>query len=187
MNKYTLHPWHGISQGAKAPQIVEAFIEIPAYSKVKYELDKDSGHLRMDRVLFSAVHYPQNYGFIPRTLDHDGDPLDILVVMSDAVTPGALVEAKVLGVMHMIDQGKIDDKIIAVATGDIAFSKVNELNDLPPYTIEAIVRFFKDYKLLEKKTTKIEDDLGDKESAYKVIQECIEMYEREFCKNEIKL
>ena len=177
---YTLHPWHGITPGKKAPEIVEAYIEIPAHSQIKYELDSDSGLLRVDRMLFSAVHYPQNYGFIPQTLDYDGDPLDILVVMHEPVTPGCLIQARVLGVMHMIDQGKIDDKIVAVCVGDPTYSNVHEISDLPPYTTEAIIRFFKDYKLLEKKTTQIEDKIGTREAAYEVIKNTMKLYQEKY-------
>ena len=117
-NLYAQNPWHAVSIGKKIPQFVQAIIEIPKGSKAKYELDKESGLLKLDRVLFSAVHYPANYGFIPQTYCDDKDPLDILVICSVDVEPLCLIEAKVIGVMHMIDGGEIDDKIIAVAAHD---------------------------------------------------------------------
>ena len=112
----------------KAPEVVNAIIEIPAESKGKYELDKDSGLLKLDRVLFSSVHYPHNYGFIPQTYCEDHDPLDILVICSISVEPMCLLEAKVIGVMRMVDQGEADDKIIAVAKSDMSVSHINEIN-----------------------------------------------------------
>ena len=117
-NLYAQNPWHAVAIGKKIPQFVQAIIEIPKGSKAKYELDKESGLLKLDRVLFSAVHYPANYGFIPQTYCDDKDPLDILVICSVDVEPLCLIEAKVIGVMHMIDGGEIDDKIIAVAAHD---------------------------------------------------------------------
>src|SRR4051812_35040785 len=112
------HPWHGIGPGKGAPAIVNAIIEIPQGSRAKYEIDKDSGLLKLDRVIYSSFHYPVNYGFIPQTLGQDSDPLDILVLCSQAIQPLCLVEAVVIGNMQMIDTGKQDDKIIAVASND---------------------------------------------------------------------
>jgi inorganic pyrophosphatase len=112
------HPWHGASYGEKAPDQVNALIEIPKGSRAKYEVDKDTGLLRLDRVIYSSFHYPVNYGFIPQTLGYDGDPLDILVLCSQSIQSLCLVEANVIGNMQMIDQGQADDKIIAVASKD---------------------------------------------------------------------
>lgn len=142
------NPWHFVSPGADAPQIVNAIIEIPTGSKAKYELDKESGLLKLDRVLFSAVHYPANYGFIPMTYCDDKDPLDILVICSVEVEPLCLIEAKVIGVMRMIDQGEGDDKIIAVAKNDKSINHVNDISDLPEHILQQIHRFFSDYKKL---------------------------------------
>ena len=131
--------------------MVNAIIEIPSDSKAKYELDKDSGLLRLDRVLFSSVHYPQNYGFIPQTYCDDNDPLDILVISSISVEPLCLMEAKVIGVMKMVDQGEEDDKIIAVARRDMSVSHFNDISELPKNITQQIHRFFSDYKKMEHK------------------------------------
>src|SRR5438046_8928683 len=115
---YVLHPWHGAEYGDKAPSIVNALIEIPQGSKTKYEIEKKTGLLRLDRVIYSSFHYPVNYGFIPQTFGKDSDPLDILVICSESIQPLCIVEANVIGNMQMIDAGLVDDKIIAVAAKD---------------------------------------------------------------------
>src|SRR5687767_5380667 len=125
------HPWHGAHYGSKAPQRVNALIEIPQGSRAKYEVDKDTGLLRLDRVIYSSFHYPINYGFIPRTLGQDGDPLDILVLCSQPIQPLCLVEAMVIGNMQMIDTGTMDDKIIAVALKDPSVNHIKSVDDLP--------------------------------------------------------
>ena len=125
--QFVKNPWHCVPYGSNAPQFVNAIIEIPINSNVKYELDKDSGLLKLDRVLFSSVHYPANYGFIPQTYCDDKDPLDILVLCSVKVQPLCLIQAKVIGVMKMIDQDQEDDKIIAVAKNDMSVSKYNDI------------------------------------------------------------
>ena len=126
------NPWHEVSYGAEAPEVVTAIIEISKGSKAKYELDKETGMLRLDRVLFSAVHYPANYGFIPQTYCDNKDPLDILVISQIDVQPLCLVEAKVIGVMRMIDGGEADDKIIAVANNDVSVNYMSDISQLPP-------------------------------------------------------
>jgi len=161
--------------GENVPEIVNAIIEIPKGSKAKYEMDKDSGLLRLDRVLFSSVMYPANYGFIPKTYCDDNDPLDILVLCSIDVFPMSLIEAKVIGVMHMVDNGEQDDKIIAVAKNDMSVNYINDIAELPPHTMTEIVRFFKDYKKLEGKNVTIEHLLG-MSYAHKVITESMELY-----------
>lgn len=173
------HPWHSISPGENAPQSVTAIIEIPKGSKAKYEIDKDSGLLKLDRMLFSSVMYPANYGFIPQTYCDDHDPLDILVLCAADVYPMSIVEAKVIGVMHMVDNGEQDDKIIAVAKNDMSVNYIEDLKELPPHTMKEIVRFFQDYKALEEKNVTIEHLLG-KNYAFKVIQESIELYNSTF-------
>ena len=175
----TLHPWHQVSPGENIPEIVNAIIEIPKGSKAKYEIDKDSGLLKLDRVLFSSVMYPANYGFIPQTYCDDKDPLDILVLCSIDVFPMSIIEAKVVGVMHMVDNGEQDDKIIAVAKNDMSVNYINDLNELPPHAMTEIVRFFKDYKKLEGKNVTIEHLLGLR-YAHKVIQESLELYKTTF-------
>ena len=171
------HPWHNVSPGKDAPAFVNAIIEIPKGSKGKYELDKKSGLLRLDRVLYSSVHYPANYGFIPQTFCDDGDPLDILVICSIDVDPLCIIDAKVLGSMHMIDESLRDDKIIAVAKNDVSVNYINDLNELPPYAMSELKRFFEDYKKLEHKNVSVEHFIGQ-EDAYKIINESIELYNK---------
>lgn len=176
MNKDDHHPWHQVSPGEKLPECVNAIIEIPKGSKAKYEIDKDSNLIKLDRVLFSSVMYPANYGFIPQTFCDDNDPLDILVLCSVDVYPLSIVEAKVIGVMHMVDNGEQDDKIIAVAKNDMSVNYINDIDELPPHTMKEIVRFFQDYKALEGKDVAIEQLLG-REYAFKVIKESLELYD----------
>jgi inorganic pyrophosphatase len=171
------HPWHDISPGNEAPQIVHAIIEIKRGSKAKYEVDKESGLLRLDRVLHTAFYYPVNYGFIPQTFAGDGDPLDILVLSQVDMEPLSLVSAKVIGVMRMIDKG-IDDKIIAVCADDIAVNHINSLDDLPPHLMSEIKHFFEQYKQLEHSDVVVEEFM-DAAHAYKIIQENIADYKRD--------
>jgi inorganic pyrophosphatase len=158
-----------------AEGLVKCIVEIPKGSKVKYELDKETGLLRLDRVLYSSVHYPVNYGFIPQTLDYDGDPLDILVICQERIEPLCLVEAKIIGVMHMIDNGDNDDKIIAVANKDIAVNYLDDISQLPPHTSVEVKRFFEDYKTLENKVVEIER-FENRAKALEVIRHCQERY-----------
>jgi inorganic pyrophosphatase len=173
------NPWHHVQYGESAPKEVQAIIEIPKGSKAKYELDKESGLLKLDRVLFSAVHYPANYGFIPQTYCEDGDPLDILVFCSIEVESMAIIDAKVIGVMSMLDQGERDDKILAVAKNDMSVNHIDDISQLPPHTNKEVRRFFEDYKKLENKSVKVEEFQG-KEVAYKIIEEAIQKYKEEF-------
>lgn len=159
-----MHPWHDVEIGNEAPQIVTAVIEVPKGSKVKYELDKESGLIKVDRILFSSVHYPSNYGFIPRTLCEDRDPLDILVLGQEATIPLSLMRARPIGVMKMEDQGEADDKIIAVHADDPEFFHYQNIIELPPHWIKQVKRFFEDYKALEMKTVRVNDFLGPNEA-----------------------
>jgi inorganic pyrophosphatase len=136
------HAWHDISPGAHLPQEFYSVIEIPLGSNVKYELDKNSGLIKMDRVLYSAVYYPANYGFIPQTLAEDDDPLDVLVLSQEGVAPLTLMPARAIGLMTMMDAGKKDHKIIAVATGDPEFSAYHKPEDLPSHRLVMVRRFF---------------------------------------------
>lgn len=169
------HPWHSIEPGNESPLFVRSIIEIPKGSKGKYELDKQSGLLRLDRVLFSSVHYPANYGFIPQTFCDDQDPLDILVICSIDVIPMCIIEAKVIGAMEMIDGEERDDKIIAVARHDMSVNYLNDLSELPPHTLVELRRFFEDYKMLEHKNVIVEQFMN-REKAFEIINEGINLY-----------
>lgn len=176
---FVLHPWHGADHGDKAPSVVNALIEIPQGSKTKYEIDKKTGLLKLDRVIYSSFHYPVNYGFIPKTLGQDGDPLDILVMCSESIQPLCLVEAYVIGNMQMIDTGLIDDKIIAVAIHDPSVNYIRELAEVPPHFFAVLKNYFEQYKVLENKKVEI-NDFQDKDIAYKVIEESIRFYKQSF-------
>jgi inorganic pyrophosphatase len=178
---YVLHPWHGAHYGDKAPQVVNGLIEIPKGSRAKYEIDKNTGLLKLDRVIYSSFHYPINYGFIPQTLGLDGDPLDILVMCSESIQPLCLVEATVIGNMQMIDTGVADDKIIAVASKDPAVNYITGVNDLPKHFIAVLRNYFEQYKVLENKKVEI-DEFQDKHAAYKVIEDAVALYKTRFAK-----
>lgn len=173
------NPWHAVNIGDKQPHSVQAIIEIPQRSKAKYELDKDSGLLRLDRVLYSSVHYPANYGFIPQTLGEDNDPLDILVLSQIAIQPLCIVQAKVIGVMRMIDNGEADDKIIAVAEDDMSVAHYTHVDELPLHHRIELKHFFEEYKLLENKTVQVED-FQDVDLAKEIIQRAITAYKKAF-------
>ena len=143
------HLWHDLSPGAEQPRVVRAVIEIPGGSKNKYELDKESGLLKLDRVLFSAVHYPADYGFIPGTLGGDGDPLDILVLLTEPSFPGCLMEVRPLGLLGLRDAGERDEKILAVLLEDPLDEEYRKLSDVPNYLRREIEQFFRTYKQLE--------------------------------------
>lgn len=176
-----MHPWHDVSLQDQAPKVVPAVIEIPKGSKTKYELDKPSGLIRVDRILFSSVVYPSNYGFIPRTYCADNDPLDILVLGQEAVVPLAIMRAKPIGVMKMLDQGAEDDKIIAVHLDDPEYSFYDSITQLPAHRMNEVQRFFEDYKMLEKKAVTVEGFL-DREDALKTITAAIDLYQATFLK-----
>ncbi|CAN5168298.1 inorganic diphosphatase [soil metagenome] len=177
-----MNPWHDVKYGDNAPEIVNALIEIPKGSKGKFELDKESGLIKLDRVLYSSVHYPANYGFIPQTYCDDNDPLDILVFSSIPLPVRCLLDAKVSGVMRMVDSGEIDDKIIAVAANDISVSYRNDISELPPHTTVEMRAFFEDYKNLEHKQVVVEEFLG-REKAFEIVNEAIELYKNNFVEN----
>ena len=175
------HPWHGVHYGEHAPSKVNALIEIPQGARSKYEVDKDTGLLRLDRVIYSSFHYPINYGFIPQTLGQDNDPLDILVICSQSIQPLCLVEATVIGNMQMIDNGTMDDKIIAVAAKDPSVNHFSKVEDLPQHFLLELRNFFEQYKVLENKKVEI-DNFQDKDTAYKIIMEAIKYYKENFKK-----
>src|SRR3954471_21077933 len=145
------HAWHDVTPGQHLPAEFTAVIEIPMGSSVKYELDKETGLIKLDRILYSAVYYPANYGFIPQTLAEDDDPLDVLVLCQETVVPLTLIEARTIGLMTMIDGGKKDHKVIAVALKDPEFNSYHEAAEMPPHRLMMLRRFFQDYKLLEGK------------------------------------
>lgn len=174
-----VHPWHDVSYGNNAPATVTGIIEIPKNSRAKYELDKDSGMLILDRVLYSSINYPANYGFIPKTYCDDGDPLDILVISQIEIVPMCLVEANVIGVMRMLDGGEMDDKIIAVAANDMSVSHIQDISELPEHAIKELRSFFEDYKKLENKSVVVEEFQG-KEIAMEVVIQSISDYQEKF-------
>lgn len=173
------HPWHGVPPGDHAPRTVNAVIEIPQGSRAKYEIDKESGLLRLDRIIYSSFYYPCNYGFIPQTYGGDKDPLDILVLTSQPVVPLCLMEAKVVGVMQMVDSGDADDKIIAVAANDPSVKHFNNIEELPKHFFDELRHFFEEYKKLENKTVVVEE-FGDKHAALQIISDAIAFYKDTF-------
>jgi inorganic pyrophosphatase len=173
-----MHPVHDIEVPPDIAAFVPALIEIPRGSHLKYEVDKPTGLLRLDRVLYSAVHYPANYGFIPRTHADDGDPLDILVLMQEPVEPLSIVRARPLGGLRMIDKGG-DDKILAVCIDDPAYAHYDTVQSLPPHVLRELDRFFRDYKLLEGTQDAVEvGDLYGREQALEVIRTALAAYDR---------
>ncbi len=175
------HPWHGVHFGDNAPSKVNAIIEIPQGSRAKYEVDKKTGLLKLDRVVYSSFHYPVNYGFIPQTLGQDNDPLDILVLCSQPIQSLCLVEANIIGNMQMIDQGQVDDKIIAVASKDPSVNHIKRMEEMPQHFLLELKNFFEQYKVLENKKVEI-DNFQDQLIAYRIINEAIEFYKTAFKK-----
>jgi inorganic pyrophosphatase len=173
------NPWHQVHPGDNIPEYVNGIIEIPKGSRAKYELDKESGLLKLDRVLYSSVYYPANYGFIPKTYCDDKDPLDILVISQIDLVPMCLVEAKIIGVMRMLDNNEADDKLIAVAAGDPSVNHISDISELPNHFISEIRHFFEEYKRLENKTVVVEDFL-DKQMAMQILEESFVLYDKTF-------
>jgi inorganic pyrophosphatase len=169
------HAWHDVTPGEGLPAEFTAVVEIPMGSSVKYELDKETGMLRLDRILYSAVYYPANYGFIPQTLAEDDDPLDVLVLCQEAVAPLTLVHARAIGLMTMIDSGKRDHKVLAVASHDPEYNGFREANELPGHRLHMLRRFFQDYKQLEGKAVEV-DELEPAAAALPVIEAALSSY-----------
>lgn len=170
-----MHSWHDVKPSRVTPQKFLAMIEISKGSKNKYELDKETGHLILDRVLFTSTHYPQNYGFIPRTFAEDYDPLDVLVLCSESIVPMSFVECIPIGVLIMTDNGLNDEKIISVAVNDPFFNNYKDINELPSHIMNEIKHFFAVYKSLEGKDTFI-DIIKDKKEAEIIIEKCLDCY-----------
>ncbi|WP_026486747.1 inorganic diphosphatase [Caldanaerobius polysaccharolyticus] len=171
--------WHNVSMDRVTPERFMAVIEIPAGSKKKYELDKETGYIKLDRILYTSTHYPANYGFIPRTYSEDGDPLDVLVLCQEELDPLVLVECYAIGAIKMIDDEDVDEKIIAVPVRDPAFNGYKDVYDLPSHVMAEISHFFEVYKELEHKETSVKEVCGKKE-AVEIIRKAIERYKVEF-------
>lgn len=177
--KYQFHPWHQVEPGNDQPDHINGIIEISKGSRAKYEIDKQSGILSLDRVLFSSMYYPANYGFIPRSLGGDNDPLDIMVLSQVSIEPLCLVKAKVIGVMRMLDGGLEDDKILAVALKDPSVNFLKDVTDLPAHLIHELRNFFEEYTKLENKTVVVDQFLG-KEKAIEIINDSLINYNQKF-------
>ena len=171
--------WHDIDPAVITPSDFNAVIEIPKGSSCKYEMDKYTGLLRLDRVLYTSTHYPANYGFIPRTYADDGDPLDVLVLCEQPIYPMTLMRVYPIGVMRMIDSGALDDKIIAVPFSDPTYNNIRTIDELPPHIFDEIMHFFSVYKQLENKQTAVKELFGPTE-AKQIIEDCIALYRKTF-------
>lgn len=169
--------WHDVSYGEDAPEIVTAAIEITNKSRVKYEIDKKTGLLMLDRVLSCVMHYPANYGFIPQTLGDDNDPLDVFVLSYADLAPLSIANARPVGVMHMIDGGEGDDKIICVASDDVTVNHIHSLDQLSPNFKKEIVHFFEHYKDLDNKKVEI-NGFSDQKKAHDIIEKGISLYKK---------
>ncbi len=170
-----MNPWHDVTVGENIPEVVNAIIEIPKNNRAKYELDKESGLLKLDRVLYASMYYPANYGFIPQTYCDDHDPLDILVLSQITIQPLCMVEAKVIGAMRMLDGDEKDDKIIAVALNDMSVNHIEDVSELPQHFFRELRNFFEDYKKLEHKTVIVEE-FQKKDTALDIIRQSIVDY-----------
>lgn len=169
--------WHDVER--KSEESFNVIVECQKGSRVKYEVDKESGLIMFDRVLYSPLHYPHNYGFVPRTLWEDGDPLDVLVITHEPLVPGCLVECRAIGVLDMIDDGDGDAKILAVPKKDPRFEQTKTIDDLEPHLLKEMTHFFKVYKDLQNKTVEVKAWEG-KEKALKAIKKSFELYDQKF-------
>jgi len=173
--------WHDMNPSQIKPKDFSAVIEISKDSQCKYELDKYTGLLRLDRVLYTATHYPANYGFIPRTYADDGDPLDVLVLCARPIQPLTLIRVYPIGVMRMMDDGHVDDKIIAIPFSDPTYNNIRSIDEMPAHIFDEIMHFFTVYKQLENKQTAVKT-LYDREEAERIVGECIAAYNEKFGK-----
>jgi inorganic pyrophosphatase len=178
------HPWHDVPVGDAVPDEFTTLIEIPKGSKVKYELDKETGLLKVDRILYSSVIYPANYGFIPRTLGDDGDPLDVLVLMQEPVYPLSLLRARPIGMMHMVDEGENDEKIICVPLDDPEYQVYEHHGELPEHRLSELKRFFQDYKVLEGKEVDV-GEFSDPDEAKDAVRHAMRLYEERFAEETV--
>ena len=172
--------WHDINPRRISPEKFMAVIEIPKGVKNKYEMDKETGLLRLDRVLYTSTHYPANYGFIPRTYAADNDPLDVLVLCQESIVPMTLVECYPIGVMKMIDDDQVDEKIIAIPMNDPTYNGYHDIKDLPKHIFDEMCHFFEVYKRLENKTTAVDGEVKGREQAVRIIRAAIESYNLKF-------
>ena len=174
-----LHPWHDLTAGPNPPDVLHAIIEIPRGTRNKYELDKDTGLFRFDRLLYSAVYYPGDYGFIPRTLADDDDPLDVLVMVTVPTFPGCFMEVRPIGVFEMRDEKGLDEKILAVPVRDPLYDEYHDLADVAPHFLREVTHFFGIYKELEGVETTV-SGWREREHALAIIEECMKRYERHY-------
>ncbi len=172
--------WHDVSPKRITPEEFLCVVEISKGSKTKYELDKETGYIILDRVLYTSTHYPANYGFIPRTYGDDGDPLDVLLMCSESLAPLTLVRAYPIGVISMMDNGRNDEKIIAIPVTDPNYNMFKDISDLPAHRFNEMKHFFQVYKNLEGKDTAVNEVEG-REKAVQIISESIDNYKKEFC------
>jgi inorganic pyrophosphatase len=173
------HPWHDVPIGDDVPDEINIVVEISKGSKVKYELDKDTGLLEVDRVLYSSVVYPENYGFIPQTLADDDDPLDAIVLMQEPIQPMSLLEVRPIGLLPMVDEGENDENILCVHVEDPQYEAFTHVNELPEHRLNEIKQFFKEYKNLEQKEVEV-GDISGPEDAFEYIRRAIERYKKQF-------
>ena len=176
-----MNVWHDISSNRITAKKFEAFIEIPKGSKAKYELDKETGLLRLDRVLYTSTVYPANYGFIPRTFADDGDPLDVLVLCGETIYPSTLVTCYPIGVIKMMDGGSLDEKIIAIPYDDPTYNGYYDIQELPKHIFDEMMHFFEVYKSLEHKSTTVKE-ICLRDEAMEIINKCIDLYKNVFGK-----
>ncbi len=176
-----INPWHDLPAGPDVPSVITTVVEIPAGSKNKYELDKQTGLLRLDRVLYSAVHYPGDYGFVPRTLHEDNDPLDVLIHVNEPTFPGCQIDVRPVGVLKLLDRGEPDDKVLGVPVSDPYHAEYHDLPDLPSHYTKEVEHFFLVYKDLEGKRMQI---LGweNAAAAHRIIRESIARYDAKYAK-----
>jgi inorganic pyrophosphatase len=173
------HLWHNLAPGPLAPDVVYAVVEVPKGSRNKYEYSKGAGVIKLDRVLYSPLHYPGDYGFIPQSYYGDGDPLDILVMMTEATFPGCVIEARVIGMLRLVDKGDNDDKILAVPATDPQFEELHRLTDAPKHFLREVEHFFVTYKQLEGKAVESKG-WADENEAREAIQNALKLYQATF-------